>query len=257
MFRSLNFGLCGIARRQFSDKASLMKGVKELRGLTGAGLNDCRAAWIAAEGAQEEALNWLEKKGIAKADKKRSRITGAGVVSATHSNSGSAIFELNSETDFVAKTDCFKSLLNDIQENCPTQSDNLLKSLNDIDGLQNTLTTAISTTGENIRIRRAFWMPKSEHGVIGLYIHNRISGTYDSGALLSAVSLTPEVEPRDPDAFLAVANSLAQHIVASSDEDIPLLEQKFMQQEKTVGGWLKAKGKQVGCRKITVCRLKT
>ncbi len=90
--------------------------VKTLRQESGAGIMECKNALKEAQGDIEEAITYLRKKGIAKADKKGGRTTGDGVIG-SYIHSGSKIgvlLELNCETDFVANTDEFKELLKDI-----------------------------------------------------------------------------------------------------------------------------------------------
>jgi len=90
--------------------------VKELRGVSGAGMMDCKKALIECGGDVEKASEWLRKKGIAGADKKASRIAAEGNVG-SYIHMGSTIgvlVEINCETDFVAKGDIFKSIVEDI-----------------------------------------------------------------------------------------------------------------------------------------------
>jgi elongation factor Ts len=90
--------------------------VKELREKTGAGMMDCKRALEEAGGDMEKAAEVLRKKGIAKADKRAGRTASQGVVvSYIHHNSQVGVLvELNSETDFVARTDAFQQLARDI-----------------------------------------------------------------------------------------------------------------------------------------------
>ncbi len=90
--------------------------VKTLRQESGAGIMECKNALKEAQGDIEEAITYLRKKGMAKADKKGGRTTGDGAIG-SYIHSGSKIgvlLELNCETDFVANTDEFKELLKDI-----------------------------------------------------------------------------------------------------------------------------------------------
>ena len=90
--------------------------VKELRELTGAGMMDCKKALTETEGNIEKAVDFLREKGLAAADKKAGRVAAEGVVE-TYVHGGGRIgvmVEINCETDFVAKTDDFKSLAHDI-----------------------------------------------------------------------------------------------------------------------------------------------
>ena len=90
--------------------------VKELRDLTGAGPLDCKNALSQFDGDMEKAAEYLREKGLAKAAKKAGRVTNEGLVHAYvhHNNRLGVLLEINCETDFVAKTDQFHSLANDI-----------------------------------------------------------------------------------------------------------------------------------------------
>jgi elongation factor Ts len=92
------------------------KDVSELRARTGAGMMDCKRALEEAGGDMEKAAEILRKKGIAKADKRAGRTASQGVVvSYIHHNSQvGVLLELNSETDFVARTDTFQQLARDL-----------------------------------------------------------------------------------------------------------------------------------------------
>ena len=92
------------------------KDVSELRARTGAGMMDCKRALEEAGGDMEKAAEILRKKGIARADKRAGRTASQGVVvSYIHHNAQVGVLvELNSETDFVARTDAFQQLARDI-----------------------------------------------------------------------------------------------------------------------------------------------
>ena len=92
------------------------KEVKELREKTGAGIMDCKAALKEADGDMEKAIEILKKKGIAKAAKKASRVASDGLIGSYihHGGKIGVLVEVNCETDFVAKTDDFKNLVNEI-----------------------------------------------------------------------------------------------------------------------------------------------
>ena len=245
--------------------------IKEIRASTGAGLMDCKKALTASDNDVEAALKWLETRGIAKADKKRSRVAANGVVAAVQGGedgaSGVCVAELNSESDFVAKTQAFGGLVGVIAPavraaeaagSAEAASAALTaEALNADAEVSKAVTGAIATTGENIVLRRAVYVPRPEHGAVGFYVHNKSTSTPDAGLTCAVVSLAPEPANavRDHDEFVATARQVAQHIVAeslSSDKNTPLREQKFMQSEKTVGGFLKQRAKAVGCKKIQV-----
>ena len=90
--------------------------VKELREMTGAGMMDCKKALTATEGDMDKAIDFLREKGLAAAAKKAGRIAAEGLVESYIHGGGriGVLVEVNCETDFVAKTDAFKSLVKDI-----------------------------------------------------------------------------------------------------------------------------------------------
>lgn len=90
--------------------------VKELRERTGAGMMDCKKALAATEGDMDKAIDFLREKGLAAAAKKAGRIAAEGLVESYIHGGGriGVLVEVNCETDFVAKTDDFKSLVKDI-----------------------------------------------------------------------------------------------------------------------------------------------
>src|SRR6478752_9876280 len=85
--------------------------VKELREQTGAGMMDCKAALEATSGDPEAAVDWLRKKGIAKAAKKADRIAADGLIGVVRDGTKGVLVEVNSETDFVARNDLFQGLV--------------------------------------------------------------------------------------------------------------------------------------------------
>ena len=90
--------------------------IKQLRERTGAGMVDCKKALEANNNDVEAACDWLREKGIAKAAKKSSRIAAEGTTSVVVDGNKAIIIEVNSETDFVAKSDAFKALVDEVSK---------------------------------------------------------------------------------------------------------------------------------------------
>lgn len=89
--------------------------VKELREKTGAGMLDCKNALVKTEGSVDKAIDLLREKGLASASKKAGRIASEGLVdSYIHGGRIGVLIEVNSETDFVSKTDQFKNFVRDM-----------------------------------------------------------------------------------------------------------------------------------------------
>lgn len=149
--------------------------VKELREKTGAGMMDCKKALTECEGDIEKAVDWLREKGIAKAAKKSGRIAAEGLTRAAVEGNTGVIFEVNSETDFVAKNDQFLALLDTIQAalfaNKPADLDAAL-ACNTAEGtLQDVITNATATIGEKITLRRFAVVEKADDEFFGAYMH--------------------------------------------------------------------------------------
>lgn len=149
--------------------------VKELRETTGAGMLDCKKALEETNGNMEEAITWLREKGISKAAKKLSRIAAEGLAFTKISDNKAVIIEVNSETDFVAKNEEFKTLVETIADtilnsNVKTNEEVLElkvedKSINDL------IVEKISTIGEKLSFRRFSLIEKNDDEVFGTYSH--------------------------------------------------------------------------------------
>ena len=149
--------------------------IKELRERTGAGMLDCKKALEENGGDIEKAIDWLREKGIAKAAKKSGRVAAEGLVLAAVSadRKKGAILEFNSETDFVAKNDEFKTFgekLVQLSLEHDLTSEDELKAF-ELEGkkVEDNLTELIAKIGENMNIRRLKLV--STDGFIETYIH--------------------------------------------------------------------------------------
>ena len=153
--------------------------VKELREKTGAGMMDCKKVLTETDGDLEKAAELLRERGIAKAAKKSGRVASEGIVEAYIAEDGKvgAAVEVNSETDFVAKNEEFKTFVMDVAkqivENNPATVEELLaqpsltvegKTVNEV------LIDKIATIGENMTIRR-FARFETTDGLVEKYIH--------------------------------------------------------------------------------------
>ena len=134
------------------------KDVKELREKTGCGMMDCKKALTEAGGDIEKAAEILREKGLASAVKKAGRIAAEGVVAAYKEGDVAVLLEVNCETDFVAKTEQFKSLVNDIAKiivkEAPADVDALMAAPCEAGTVEDMMKNAVATIGENMKIRR-------------------------------------------------------------------------------------------------------
>lgn len=149
--------------------------VKELRELTGAGMLDCKKALEESNGNLEKASEWLREKGISKAAKKAGRIAAEGLVNILIDGNKAVIIEVNSETDFVAKNDEFKDLINTISNllinsNVKSVEEALKLSTNE-GTLEDTITNKVAKIGEKISFRRFELVEKSDSECFGAYTH--------------------------------------------------------------------------------------
>ncbi len=149
--------------------------VKELRETTGAGMLDCKKALEETNGNIEEAITWLREKGISKAAKKATRIAAEGLAFAKEKDNKAVIVEVNSETDFVAKNEEFKNLVNLIAdtllENEVSNVEEALKLTMDGKTIQDIITEKVATIGEKLSFRRFEVLTKNDNEVFGIYSH--------------------------------------------------------------------------------------
>ena len=152
--------------------------VKELREKTGAGMMDCKKVLTETDGDMEKAIELLRERGIAKAAKKSGRVAAEGLVEAYIAEDGKsgAVVEVNSETDFVAKNEEFKTFVQNVAkqvlETNPKDVEELLAQEAKFETgktVQEVLVEKIATIGENMNIRR-FERFESE-GLVEKYIH--------------------------------------------------------------------------------------
>lgn len=190
----------------------LLTNIKKLRELTGVGFKDCKLAIDENNGDIEKSIEFLRKKGIAKASKKMSRTASEGLVLVNNKDNEVSIIEINSETDFVAKNKDFISFCKEISDICFNQKGvlekiNSSKMKNDI-SVKDNLIDLISKIGEKITIRRSQFFDKN-NGQNFTYVHSAIEKNI--GKIASIVKLNGEKKDD-----LDTGNKLAMHIAASN-----------------------------------------
>ena len=179
--------------------------VRQLRERTGAGMMECKRALVETNGDLDAAAELMRKQGLAKADKKASRIAAEGVISTAVSADGKAavMVEINCETDFVARGDDFTGFAAVVSQQALAANPADVEALlavpatggETIDSLRRTL---IAKIGENISVRR--FVRVESAGQLGSYLHGTRIGTL--------------VALEGGDA--ALARDLAMHVAASS-----------------------------------------
>ena len=150
--------------------------VKELREKTGAGMMDCKKALEACDGDQDKAVDWLRKKGIAKAAKKESRIAAEGITEADVKGNEAIIFEVNCETDFVTKNEKFVELVKELKEALMSSKCMNIEEANEVklsDGktIAERIVEETATIGEKISFRRFERITKNDDETFGVYSH--------------------------------------------------------------------------------------
>jgi len=149
------------------------KEVAALRDMTGAGMMDCKKALVEAEGNMDKAVEILREKGIAKAAKKESRIAAEGIVGALVEGNIGALLEVNCESDFVAKGEPFRNIVNNVLKvviaNRPADVEALLECKFEEGTVKDYITAQTVAIGEKLSVRR-FEIYETT-GKIETYIH--------------------------------------------------------------------------------------
>lgn len=190
--------------------------VKELREKTGAGMMDCKNALNETNGDIEAAVDWLRKKGLAKAAKKSGRIAADGLVAVAVEANFGVVVEVNSETDFVARNDDFQALVRGIT--AVALDKGALVEAEAVKGahypgggtVAEAIANAIATIGENISLRRTQGLHVA-HGVIGHYVHGAVVDGQGRIGVIVALESTGRAE-----ALSALGRQIAMHIAAAS-----------------------------------------
>ncbi|MHA6642248.1 translation elongation factor Ts [Mesorhizobium sp. A623] len=208
--------------------------VKELRDLTGAGMMDCKTALAETGGNMEEAVDWLRKKGISKADKKAGRTAAEGLIGVDAGVREASIVEVNSETDFVARNGAFQELVANVAKVAlaygATEAVAAAKYPGSDKSVTDTIKDAVGTIGENLGFRRSAKLTV-EHGVVATYVHNAVADNLGKLGVLVAIETTGDAHKAN-----AFARQVAMHIAAinplalSTDE----LDPAAVEREKAI-----------------------
>ncbi len=191
----------------------ILDNIKKLRELTGVGFKDCKSALDENNGNIEKSVEFLRKKGIAKATKKMSRTAAEGLVLVKENQGEISIIEINSETDFVAKNSDFISFCKELSEiNFFNKGDlekiNNSKMKNNI-LVKDNLVNLIAKIGEKITIRRSQFFDSS-NGSNFFYVHSAIEKNI--GKIISVVKLDGITKGKNDD----IGSKISMHITASN-----------------------------------------
>ena len=187
--------------------------VKELREKTSAGMMDCKKALNETNGDLEAAADWLRTKGIAKADKKASRIAAEGLVAVALDGTTGAVVEVNSETDFVARNDGFQAAVAEVSKLALAANSNeelaAAKTASG-DDVTEMFKKLVGKIGENMTFRRMAKLSVSDGAVAG-YIHNAVTdGMGKIGVLVALESTGDKAKLGD------LAKKIAMHVAATN-----------------------------------------
>ena len=181
--------------------------VKELRERTGAGMMECKNALVETGGDLDAAVEQLRKSGLAKADKKASRVAAEGRIVMAGNEHHAVLVEVNCETDFVAKDENFVAFANRVAEQALADDPSDVAALMDGE-LENARQALVAKIGENVQVRR--FVRRDTDGVLGSYIHG------------DRIGVLVELNGGDE----ALARDVAMHVAAMnpahvSADDVP------------------------------------
>ena len=199
------------------------KQVQDLRKMSGAGMMDCKSALAENNADVDLAFQWLREKGIAKAQKKSTRDANEGLVSIMSNDNGTAIIEINSETDFVSRNNDFHSLVKSITKL-------ILDSKNDYesvkDEISNIINEAIGVIGENIVFKRSNYIEGKTHS----YVHNSLGENLGKIGVVLTIETENDIDLKD------VGKNICMHIAATNPKslDIKSLKSEIIETEKNI-----------------------
>ena len=167
--------------------------VKKLREMTNVGMMDCKKALQATDGDMDKAVDWLREKGLAKAAKKAGRVAAEGIAYAAVIDGVGVVIEVNSETDFAAKTDAFTDLVKNLAAVVAQQNPADVEALKacTYPGTELTVTEILQekvmSIGENMQIRRFARFPGNTSvayvhmgGTHGVLVNLAVEGGIDA-----------------------------------------------------------------------------
>ena len=184
---------------------------------------DCKSALAENNADIDLAFQWLREKGIAKAQKKSTRDANEGLVSIMSNDKGTAIVEINSETDFVSRNNDFHSLVKDITKL-------ILNSKNDYDSVKNEISNiindAIGIIGENIVYKRSSYIEGNTYS----YVHNSLGENLGKIGVILTLETEKDIDLKD------VGKNICMHIAATNPKslDEETLDSKIIEAEKNI-----------------------
>jgi elongation factor Ts len=183
------------------------KQVQDLRKMSGAGMMDCKVALAENNADIDLAFQWLREKGIAKAQKKSTRDANEGLVSVMSNADGTAIVEINSETDFVSRNNDFHTLVKNITKlilDCKNDFDSVK------DEISNIINDAIGVIGENIVFKRSNYIEGNTYS----YVHNSLGENLGKIGVVLTLQAESDTDLKD------FGKNICMHIAATSPKSL-------------------------------------
>ena len=213
---------------------NILDKIKKLREITGVGFKDCKSAIDETNGDIEKSVEFLRKKGIAKANKKMQRVAADGLVCISENKNNFSIIEINSETDFVAKNNEFIKFVEDVSKvsllNLGKMDDILNSKMENKKNVKENLIALISKIGEKITLRRSDFI-KSDNFLNFSYVHSAIKENVGKIGVL--VSLKTKKSKNE---LFEFGKHLSMHIAATSPLAIDKngLNEDILKKEKEI-----------------------
>ena len=231
--------------------------VKKLREMTNVGMMDCKKALQATDGDMDKAVDWLREKGLAKAAKKADRVAAEGVAYATVVDGVGVVIEVNSETDFAAKTDAFLDLVKNLATIVATANPADVDALKTCKypGTDLTVTEImqekVMSIGENMQIRRFARFPENTSvayvhagGTHGVLVNLAVEGGIDATEIGKNVAMQiAAMSPKYWDKSLVPQADVDHELqvqVALMDNDPKMANKPAQIKEKIAAGKINA-----------------
>ena len=227
--------------------------VKTLREMTGVGMMECKKALTETDGDMDKAVEWLREKGLAKAAKKAGRIAAEGMAYATVVNGVGVVIEVNSETDFAAKTEAFVDLVKNLAEVVAVNNPADVEAIKACKYPNSELTVAeimqekVMAIGENMQIRRFVRYEENTSvayvhagGKIGVLVNLAVEGGVDATEIGKDVAMQiAALNPRFWDKSNVTDEVLAEEkkiALALMDQDPKMASKPQQVKEKIIDG---------------------
>ena len=205
------------------------KDIKKLREMTNAGMMDCKKALSESDGDMDKAIEWLRNKGLGAAAKKASKVAAEGAIGVKVEGHKAVIVEINSQTDFVAKNEKFKAVMQEVVDHVyeGELADADAINISEINGtpFSEYLSLQIATIGENLVVRRAGMIKGDDTTAVNGYVHA-------NGKVGVIIGIKCDSE-KTAEALTAPARDVAMHAAAMKPSTLSYkdFDPEFVQKE--------------------------